>query len=335
MRIRIKAKDPESRERSRDWERLRMMMQESVFLHTKITQLAKNFANTDWPKWARDEVPSKYTESSLKDLSEHHGLKDEQIELLMRIFNETLRFDESLETEIMPNMDVAAPVDVNPVDDAIEKLRFPADFPLRLGKVSSDVLEECEKMGVRTLGDLSKISRTDGLLSQCSEPLRNFVNTLILKDEEGLGEYLPVQEGGGGLDFVAAAALEINSLETGEVKALSFLYGYRPEGQSKRKMQSSRVSSEFCKTLEQRLMERFQAYLDYFQDDKQRLERRGQQDDPEAVDRFFSKIGDEEKVYVAARIGELAIGVRQPSGAKGKKKRSTSFLEGLLGRRGA
>ena len=209
MKIRIKAKDPENSEKAREWDQARQMMQDSVFLHTKLTQLAKNFANVDWPKWGRDEVPSKYTELSFKDLSEKEALKEDQVELLISIFQETLRFDESIETDIIP-VDVGHVEEIDPLSEGLRLLKISERYPVKLTLVGPAVRDECRRVGASNLGELKKIASSDAQLASVSEELKTFFNAIIYRDEDTLSELLPYDPASGVLSFANAARLELN-----------------------------------------------------------------------------------------------------------------------------
>ncbi|MFW5882800.1 MAG: hypothetical protein ACOCVG_00365 [Verrucomicrobiota bacterium] len=300
----------------------------------KLTQLAQNFANVTWPRWSRDETPSKYIDCGYNDLTDKHGLKADQVELLIKIFRETLRFDESVDVDIIP-VGVDAVEETDAYADSLEKLGIPEEFPLKLSFLGPEARQACLKSKVETIGSISKIfpnareaERPDNGYPQ---QLRELYSAVTYRDVQKLSNFLPVAPGIAGLSFVVAARHEVDALGEREVSSLATLFGYKPQ---KGKPSAPQFTTDVCKGMEKRLAERLNEHLGYFKEDKRRLEQRTQRDDPDAVDRFFKDLNDEKKIFVAARTAEVALGARETAiEDRGLGKKATRFLQSLFGRK--
>jgi hypothetical protein len=194
---------------------------------TSLSALAQNLEAGEWPLPGADETPSKYIVYSWQELQRVPAFQSQPVllELLLRILNDTLSFDEPFEDMVEASQKSIA-TEFSAIKTLV-KLQIPEEFPIALTALSPEAKDFCNSQGFRTLGEYIRLSQKISQLIIMEGDFRAFLNALNHVDEATISRFLPFRQGQKGLHLAEAIGGLLRYIPEAELCALARAVGYR------------------------------------------------------------------------------------------------------------
>lgn len=210
-----------------EWNRLRNAFSVSLMAETSLTALAQNLEAGDWPLEGADETPSKYVVYSWTELQRLPAFVAQPVllELLLRILNDTLAFDEPFE-DMVDSSQKSIQSEYSAIK-ALTKLQIPEDYPITLTALSAEAKDFCKSQGFRTLGEYVRLSQKISQLIIMEGDFRAFLNALSHVDEVTVAKFLPFRPNHKGLHLAEAVGGLMRAIPDAELCAIARQSNYR------------------------------------------------------------------------------------------------------------
>lgn len=288
-------------ELEQQWESVRKRFTNSLMENTKLSSLAENADLPAWPIEGEGETPGKYIDFFWQDIEELPELIENDyanIKLLIRIMDETLAFDDPF-GEMTDQSDAVSEQD-DTMQRSFIKLGIPEDFPLELSNLSAETKEFCTSQGFSTVAEFGNFIHNVVQNVVIKGDYRSFLNALANYDEVAIAKVLPIRPGEKGVHLQEGLRLAVETLAEEERIALLYKYGRKLSTAERSKLQA--YSSQEILDLEERLLQRFDQYVEYFPAGSEEIS--SIIDGNESLERFLMVLKDSEQELI---IHELII----------------------------
>jgi hypothetical protein len=210
-----------------EWNRLRKAYSVSLMAETPLSSLAQNLEAGDWPLEGSDETPSKYVVFSWSELQQLPAFASQPVllELLLRVLNDTLAFDEPFE-EMVETSQKSITAEYSAIK-TLGKLQIPEEFPIALTALSAEAKDLCSSQGFQTLGEYVRLSQKISQLVIMEGDFRSFLNAISHVDEVTIAKFLPFRPGTKGLHLAEAIGGLLRAIPEAELCAMAKLQGFR------------------------------------------------------------------------------------------------------------
>ncbi|NBD37179.1 MAG: hypothetical protein GVY10_01250 [Verrucomicrobia bacterium] len=288
---------------SKDWDRLRFVLQDSILVDTSLNKLAIDFG-MKWPIRGPEETPRKYIGYSLEalaDLPEFFG-KENRLPILYSILTETQSMDDPFYSMADQFEEVAKQED--DTVKAFRELEIPPDFPIAFVNLSPGTRTLCSTEKITELHQLVDFSKRCAKSIHLVGDLHSLVNALLQGNRETLHQFLPLRKGQSGLFLAECLGQYTTQLSPPE--AATLLQFYKRPTTRQAWAEARPLPKNQIPAFLEGIKEAVQQCFGFFPDQAQQLRHAVASGDSQSV-RFFASIedADVENLCIAMAMAAL------------------------------